>query len=151
MIEGIDKPEVSLKISKDRTILLIHGLWMTPLSWEYFDKRFQDLGYQVMLPGWPGHEGDILEVRQKAESTLAGLGLEEVVAHYKDILNNLNESPILIGHSFGGLIVQILMDQGFAAAGVTLDSAAPKGVHKLALTQLRSTFPVLSDPRNNIK
>ncbi len=151
MIEGIDKAEVSLKISKDRTILLIHGLWMTPLSWEYFEKRFQDLGFQVMKPGWPGHEGDILEIREKAESTLVGLGLEDVVKYYKDILNNLNEPPILIGHSFGGLIVQILMDHGFGAAGVTLDSAAPKGIHKLALAQLRSLFPVLSDPRNRYK
>lgn len=151
MIEGIDKPEVSLKISKDRTIMLIHGLWMTPLCWGYFEKRFQELGYQVMVPGWPGHEGDILEIREKAESTLAGLGLEEVVAHYRKILSNLNFSPILLGHSFGGLVVQILMDQGFGAAGVTLDSAAPKGVHKLALAQLRSTFPVLSNPSNRHK
>ncbi len=151
MIEGIDKPEVSLKINKNRTIMLIHGLWMTPLSWENFEKRFQELGYQVMVPGWPGHEGDILEIREKAESTLAGLGLEEVVDHYRGILSNLNVSPILLGHSFGGLVVQLLIDQGFGTAGVTLDSAAPKGVHKLALPQLRSTFPVLSNPANRHK
>ncbi len=151
MIEGIDKPEVSLKMSKDRTIILIHGLWMTPLCWEHFEKRFQELGYQVMAPGWPGHEGDILEIREKAESTIAGLGLEEVVDHYHDIINNLNVRPILIGHSFGGLVVQILMDQGLGAAGVTLDSAAPKGVHKLAISQLKSTFPVLSNPANRHK
>lgn len=151
MIEGMNKPQVSLQTDDDPTIMLIHGLWMTPLCWEKFKDRFEDLGYKVVVPGWPGHEGDVQEIREMAESTLAGLGLEEVVEHYKTIIQNLDEELILIGHSFGGLVVQILLDQGFGSAAITLDSAAPKGVHKLSLAQLKATFPALSNPGNRNK
>jgi pimeloyl-ACP methyl ester carboxylesterase len=135
----------------NRTIMLIHGLWMTPLSWEFFKVRFEQLGYNVITPGWPGHEGDIEEVRKHAPKKIADLGLEEVIEHYENILMNLDEQPIIIGHSFGGLVMQVLIDKGYGLAGVGLDAAAPKGVHKLTYAELKSAFPVLSRPGNRHK
>ena len=134
-----------------RTIMLIHGLWMTPKSWDNFKDRFHWLGYNVKAPAWPGHEGNIEEVRRNAPEKIADLGIEDVIEHYKDILNDMNEQPIIIGHSFGGLVTQVLIDQGFGVAGVGLDAAAPKGVHKLTYAELKSTFPVLSRPGNRHK
>jgi len=136
---------------KNRTIMLIHGLWMTPLSWENFKKRFEGLDYNVMAPAWPGHEGDVEEVRKNAPDKIADLSLEDVVKHYKKIIDELESPAILIGHSFGGLVVQILLDMGYGSAGVGIDSAAPKGVHKLTYAELKSAFPVLSRPGNRHK
>ena len=135
----------------NKTIMLIHGLWMTPLSWEYFKERFEQLGYNVITPGWPGHEGDVEEVRRNAPEKIADLGLEDVIEHYENILMNLDEQPVIIGHSFGGLVTQVLIDKGYGVAGVGLDAAAPKGVHKLTFAELKSAFPVLSRPGNRHK
>ena len=146
----IDDMKVS-KRDNNRTILLIHGLWMTPLSWENFKDRFEKLGYNVLTPGWPGHEGNVEEVRRNAPKNIADLGLEEVVQHYEKIIHEMDCPAILIGHSFGGLIVQILIDKGYGSAGVGIDSAAPKGVHKLTYDELKSAFPVLSRPGNRHK
>jgi pimeloyl-ACP methyl ester carboxylesterase len=136
---------------KNRTIILIHGLWMTPLSWEHFKERFEELGYNVLTPGWPGHEGDIEDVRRNAPEKIADLGLNDVVEHYEKIIHEMEWPAILIGHSFGGLIVQILLDKGYGSAGVGIDSAAPKGVHKLTYAELKSAFPVLSRAGNRHK
>ena len=136
---------------KNKTIMLIHGLWMTPKSWELFKQRFQWLGYKVTAPAWPGHEGDIEDVRRNAPEKIADLGIGDVIEYYKDILSKMDEQPVIIGHSFGGLVTQVLIDKGLGAAGVGLDAAAPKGVHKLTYAELKSTFPVLSRPGNRHK
>jgi pimeloyl-ACP methyl ester carboxylesterase len=135
----------------NRTIMLIHGLWMTPKSWENFIERFQMLGYNVTAPPWPGHEGDIEDIRRNASEKIADLSIADVIEHYKTILATMDEQPIIIGHSFGGLVTQVLIDQGLGAAGVGLDAAAPKGVHKLTYAELKSAFPVLSRPGNRHK
>ena len=140
-----------LKSKKNQTILLIHGLWMTPLCWESFQERFSNLGYNVMTTGWPGHNGDVEDIRKNAQNDIADLSLDEIIEHYEKIINNLESPPILIGHSFGGLIVQILLDKGYGSAGIGIDSAAPKGVHKLTYAELKSVFPVLSRPGNRHK
>ena len=137
--------------NKNRTIMFIHGLWMTPLCWEHFIERFEDLGYNVTAPAWPGHEGEIEEVRKNAPEKIADLGLKEVIQKYENILKNMDEPPIIIGHSFGGLVTQVLIDKGYGTAGVGLDAAAPKGVHKLTFAELKSAFPVLSRPGNRHK
>lgn len=150
MVDVKDSPVESKKAQK-HTIVLIHGLWMTPISWENFKGKFQELGYDVMAPGWPGHEGDIEEVRKNAPENLANLGLGDVVEHYANIIHAMEWPPILVGHSFGGLVVQVLLDKGYGSAGVGIDSAAPKGVHKLTYAELKSAFPVLSRPGNRHK
>ncbi|MGZ7119762.1 MAG: alpha/beta hydrolase [Methanobacterium sp.] len=148
-MEKASKMERKGKMNKN--VMFIHGLWMTPLSWEYFTKRFQELGYNVMAPAWPGHEGKIEEVRKNAPSALADLGLAEIIENYKKIIQEMDEPPILIGHSFGGLIVQILLDNGFGKAGVAIDPAPPKGIHTITYSELKSAFPVLKSPSNRHK
>ncbi|HKP59167.1 MAG TPA: alpha/beta fold hydrolase [Polyangiales bacterium] len=129
------------------TIVLIHGLWMTPLCWEHWIERFSSRGYSVIAPSWPRVEIGIEQLRRHPD-TLAGLGVREIAQHYENIVRELRRPPILIGHSFGGAFVQLLLDRGLGAAGVAIHSAPVRGVYTLPLSTLRSTFPVLHDPRN---
>lgn len=130
------------------TIVLIHGLWMTPLSWEHWIDRYNDRGYTVLAPAWPGMDGDIEQLRADP-STIENLGIEEIVDHYDAIIRELDAPPIIMGHSFGGAFTEILLDRGLGAAGVAIDAAAVKGITKLPFAQLKSAFPVLKNPANN--
>lgn len=136
--------------TKPTTIVLIHGLWMTPLSWENWTQRFTAQGYNVLAPSWPGMEGSIGEIRKNPDA-LAGLGVTEIVDHYDQIIRNLTEPPIIVGHSFGGLFTQILLDRGLGAAGVAISSAPVKGILLLPFSTLRVSFPALSNPFNTNK
>jgi pimeloyl-ACP methyl ester carboxylesterase len=137
-------------MSKPNTIVLIHGLWMTPLSWENWIKRYTDQGYNVIAPSWPHMGGTIDEIRANPDA-LAGLSVEEIVGHYDGIIRNLDEPPIIMGHSFGGLFAQILIDRGLGAAGVAIASAPVKGILLLPFSTLRVSFPALSNPFNTNK
>ena len=132
------------------TIVLIHGLWMTPLSWEHWIDRYEDRGFRVLAPAWPGMDGDIDELRRDP-SGIEHLGIQEIVDHYDVIIRELDTEPIVMGHSFGGAFTQILLDRGLGAAGVAIDSAAVKGVLTLPWSTLKSGFPVLKNPANNHK
>jgi pimeloyl-ACP methyl ester carboxylesterase len=127
------------------TIVLIHGLWLTPRSWEGWIDRYQKAGYKVLAPSWPGLEGEVEAIR-KDPSPLKGLKLKTVVDHYDRIIRKLDTQPILMGHSFGGLIVQMLVDRGLGAAAVILDSAQPAGVPVLPFSTIRATLPILGNP-----
>jgi pimeloyl-ACP methyl ester carboxylesterase len=131
--------------SNKPTIILIHGLWLTPRSWEQWIDRYQKAGYNVMAPSWPGLEGEV-EALRRDPTPLKGLKLSTVIDHYVRIITKLPNPPILMGHSFGGLIVQVLLDRGLGAAGVGVDAAATAGVLNLPLTQLRASFPILGNP-----
>ncbi|MGW0567498.1 alpha/beta hydrolase [Streptomyces tauricus] len=131
-------------------VVLIHGLWVTPRSWEHWVAHYTAQGFQVLAPAWPGVEGEVEDLRLDP-SSMAGIGLEEVVNHYEAIVRNLGRPAILIGHSFGGTVVQLLLDRGVGAAGVVVDSAAVKGVLPLPVSTLRSTWPVLRSPANRRK
>ncbi|HTX09131.1 MAG TPA: alpha/beta fold hydrolase [Solirubrobacteraceae bacterium] len=130
------------------TIVLIHGLWMTPLSWEQWIERYSQRGHDVLAPAWPGLDRDIQELRAEP-SGLEHLGIEDIVDHYDEIIRGLDSPPIIIGHSFGGAFTEILLDRGLGAAGVAIDAAAVRGVTKLPFTTLKSAFPVLKTPANN--
>lgn len=129
------------------TIVLIHGLWMTPLSWEHWTERLSGRGYRVIVPSWPGMERGIDQLRRDP-NTIAGVGVTEIVDHYAKILRELRTAPILIGHSFGGVFVQLLLDLGLGAAGVAIHSAPVRGVFRLPVSTLRATFPILGNPTN---
>jgi pimeloyl-ACP methyl ester carboxylesterase len=131
-----------------RTIVLIHGMFMTPRSWDPFRGFFEARGYRVMTPPWPRLRGEVEDIRRDP-SALNGLGVTEIVNHYENVIRELDEPPILMGHSFGGLFVQMLLDRGLGVAGVAIDAAAPKGVLKLPWSQIRSLSPVLLNPVNN--
>jgi len=130
------------------TVVLIHGLWMTALSWEHWVARYRERGYKVIARSWPGMEGDI-EALRRDPSAIAGLGVADIVDHYDRIIRDLEAPPIIMGHSFGGLFTQMLLDRGLGAAGVAIDPAPVKGILTLPLSTLRVAFPVLSNPANN--
>lgn len=130
-----------------RTIVLIHGLWMTPRSWDRFRGFYEQRGYEVLAPAWPRMNGDVEEVRRDP-SALAGLGLREIVDWYDRIVRALPEPPLLIGHSMGGLTAQLLLDRGLGAAAVSISAPAPKGIYRLPLSVIKAGNPVLSNPLN---
>ena len=133
-----------------RPIVLIHGMWMTPLSWEHWAGRYREGGHQVLAPAWPGLDREPEELRGDP-SPLRGLSIPDIVDHYAEVIRGLDEPPVIIGHSFGGLITQLLLDRGLGAAGVTLGTAAPKGVLKLPYSTLRAAWPALKSPGNRKK
>src|ERR687885_874396 len=135
-------------MSIERPVVLIHGLWMTPLSWEHWIERYERRGHDVLAPAWPGMEAGVEELRRDP-SGIAHLGVAEIVDHYEQVIRGLDRTPIIMGHSFGGLFTQLLLDRGLGAAGVAIDSAAAKGVLTLPPSELRSAFPVLKSPLNN--
>jgi pimeloyl-ACP methyl ester carboxylesterase len=130
------------------TIVLINGLWMTALSWEYWAKHYSDKGYRVVAANWPGMEGDIQQMRRDP-SRFASLGVAEVVDHYEQIIRELESPPMIIGYGFGGLVTQILLDRGWGAAGVAIASAPVKGIARLPLSILKLAFSVLGKSLSN--
>jgi pimeloyl-ACP methyl ester carboxylesterase len=131
--------------SGKQTIVLIHGLWLTPRSWEEWIDRYQKAGYNVIAPSWPGLEGEVEAIR-KDPSALKHLKLKTVVDHYERIIRKLDAPPIIMGHSFGGLITQMLIDRGLGSAGVAIDSAQTAGVAVLPFSTIRAGFPILGNP-----
>jgi alpha-beta hydrolase superfamily lysophospholipase len=129
------------------TIVLIHGLWMTPLCWEHWIDRYESHGHTALAPTWPRMDVPIDELRRDP-SALGGLGITEIVDHYEKIIRALERPPILMGHSFGGLFLQLLLDRGLGAAGVAIHPGPVKGVYRLPLSALRAGFPVLGNPSN---
>lgn len=123
---------------------------MTPLCWEKWESWFREQGHQTLAPAWPEHDAPIEQQRQ-ASAALGALTLVEVVEHFRKIVGALDEKPILIGHSMGGLIVQLLLSEGLAAAGIAIDSAPPKGVISLKWSFLRSNWPAINPLANAAK
>ena len=116
---------------------------MTPKCWDKFRGYFLSHGFEIKAPSWPGKEGSVKEQNERPDSRLAGLGIREIVDHYAEIISREAERPILIGHSFGGLFVQMLLDRGLGAAGIAIDSVSPKGVFNLYPTVLKGmSFPL---------
>jgi pimeloyl-ACP methyl ester carboxylesterase len=111
-----------------KTIVFIHGAWVTPLCWEKFIPFFEAKGYTCLAPAWPYKDRSIEDLRRSPAPEFARLGVTEIVDHYDRIIRGLDQPPCLIGHSFGGLFTQLLLDRSLGAAGVAIDSAPPRGV-----------------------
>jgi pimeloyl-ACP methyl ester carboxylesterase len=126
-------------------VMFIHGAWLASGSWESFAGFFEDRGYEVSAPEWPRKEGGVEALRERADE-LEGLGLMEIVEHYESEIHALDEPPILIGHSFGGLIVELLLDRGLGRAGVAMSPAPPKGILVLPFSSLKAASPALAHP-----
>jgi pimeloyl-ACP methyl ester carboxylesterase len=132
------------------TIVLIHGLWMTPLAWEHWVTRYEERGFRVLTPGYPGigqGEAGLADLRANPDA-VAGVGVREVMDHLTGIVEELATPPLIMGHSFGGTFAQLLVGNGFGAAGVCIDSAAVKGINAMPLSEVRSVLPVLDNPAN---
>ncbi|WP_250037110.1 alpha/beta hydrolase [Paractinoplanes maris] len=128
-------------------VLFIHGLWLHATSWANWSDLFQAAGYPTLAPGWPGEPDTVGEARADPGS-VADHGIDDVTEHYAKIIEGLPTKPILIGHSFGGMIAQRLLGQDLAVAAVAIDAAQIKGVLPLPLSSLRVTFPVFKNVAN---
>ncbi|BBH67875.1 alpha/beta hydrolase [Actinoplanes sp. OR16] len=128
-------------------IVFIHGLWLHATSWNPWIELFTAEGYAPVAPGWPGDPDTVAEARENPES-IADHGIDDVVEHFASIIRGLDSAPILIGHSFGGMIAQKLLGQDLARAAVAIDAAQIKGVLPLPLSALRATLPVFKNPAN---
>jgi len=132
------------------TIVLVHGFWVTPLSWEKWVKRYEAKGYRVLTPTCPGFEGGVEALREDP-SPIEALTFPAVVEHIGGIIDGLEKPPIIIGHSAGGVLTQILLDHGYGAAGVAIDSVPAEGVKVVPVSQIRSLFPILKSLSNRHK
>lgn len=131
-------------------VIFIHGLWLHATSWQPWIDLFAAEGYQPLAPGWPGDPVTVAESRENPES-IADHGIDDVVDHYAAIIAGLPAAPVLVGHSFGGMIAQKLLGQDLAAAAVAIDAAQIKGDLPLPLSALRATLPVFKNPANKHK
>ena len=138
---------MSIEKAAPKTVVLIHGLWMSPLSWEHWIERYSARGYEVLAPPWPGMDVDVEQLRNDT-SAIETLGIAEILDSYDAIIRDLDDSPIIMGHSFGGAFTEILVDRGLGAAGVAIDAAGVRGITKLPFSTLRSGFPILKNPAN---
>ncbi len=132
---------------KPDTIVLIHGLWMTPRSWEHWIARYESRGYTVLAPAYPGLEVEVDALRADP-SPIEALTVPGTVQHLEGVIRELDTPPIIMGHSFGGVLTQILLDHGFGGAGVAIDSVPAEGVKVVPPSQIKASFPVLNNPAN---
>lgn len=127
-------------------IVLVHGLWMTPSSWDTWAERFRARGHQVLAPGWPGIDDRSPADVRRDPSALENVSITEIVDSYDRIIRALPEAPIIMGHSFGGIFTQMLLDRGLGVAGVGVEPGQPAGVLTLPFSTLRTGLPILSNP-----
>jgi non-heme chloroperoxidase len=127
--------------------VFIHGLWLLPSSWDRWAAAFEEAGFTALTPGWPDDPETVEEANANPE-VFAGKGIEEVADHYDGIIRSLTKKPAVIGHSFGGLLAQIIAGRGLSAATVAIDPAPFRGVLPLPFSSLKSAFPVLGNPTN---
>ena len=129
------------------TIVLIHGFWVTPRSWEGWIERYESRGYRVIAPAYPGFEVEV-EALNADPSPIETQTIPGIIEHLENVLAELDSEPIIMGHSAGGAWTQLLLDRGHGAAGVAICSAPTEGVRVVPVSQVRSTFPVLKNPAN---
>jgi pimeloyl-ACP methyl ester carboxylesterase len=129
------------------TILLIHGFWVTPRSWEHWKERYEAKGYTVLTPAYPGFEVEVEALREDPKP-IEDLAVPEIIDMLENIIGKLDRPPIIMGHSAGGVFTQILLDHGFGSAGVVINSAPTEGVKVIPLSEVRSGWPVLKNPAN---
>jgi non-heme chloroperoxidase len=128
-------------------VVFIHGLWLLPSSWDRWATLFEEAGYAAMTPGWPDDPETVQEAKAHPE-VFAGKSVGQVADHFEQIVRGLDKKPAVVGHSFGGLLTQILAGRGLAAVSVAIDPAPFRGVLPLPISALKSGSPVLGNPAN---
>jgi pimeloyl-ACP methyl ester carboxylesterase len=132
------------------TIVLIHGFWVTPRSWEDWIAYYEGKGYRVLAPAYPGFEVEV-EALNADPTPIEKVTVPQIVEHLESVIGGLDSPPILMGHSAGGVFTQQMLDRGYGAAGVAINSAPTEGVKVVPLSQIKSAFPVLKNPANRHK
>src|SRR5687767_2970368 len=138
---------MSTTTTATKTVVFIHGLWLHAESWNKWIEFFRANGYHAIAASWPG-DAETMEATRRNARAVAGYGVTEIAEHIAKQMKKFEQKPILIGHSFGGLLVQNLLGQNLASAGIAIDPAPIKGVPELPLSVLKSGFPVLGNPFN---
>jgi non-heme chloroperoxidase len=128
-------------------VVFVHGLWIHSDAWQPWVELYRSAGYDAIAPGWPGDSGSADDTR-KNPAAVANKGIDDITSGYLDVIDLLAARPVVIGHSFGGLIAQKLLAQGAAVAAIAIDPGQIKGVKPLPFAQIRSGLPVLSKPGN---
>ena len=148
MSAALDAQRVDEINASGRTpVVFIHGLWLLPSSWERWAKVFDGAGYAPITPGWPDDPETVEEANAHPE-VFAHKSVGQVADHYEELIGRLTKKPAVVGHSFGGLLAQMVAGKGLAAASVAIDPAPFRGVLPLPLSALRSSSPVLGNPAN---
>ena len=133
--------------AKVTPVVFIHGLWLLPSSWDRWRTVFEEAGYVTLAPGWPDDPNTVDEANRHPE-VFAHKSVGQIADHFGDVIGKLKKKPALIGHSFGGLLTQILAGRGLAAASVAIDPAPFRGVLPLPVSTLKSSAPVIGNPAN---
>jgi pimeloyl-ACP methyl ester carboxylesterase len=133
--------------SGKQPVVFVHGLWLLPSSWDRWARAFERAGYTALTPGWPDDPETVEEARAHPE-VFAGKTVGQVADHFQEVIEQLSVKPAVIGHSFGGLLTQILAGRGLSAASVAISPAPFRGVLPLPISALRSARPVLGNPAN---
>jgi pimeloyl-ACP methyl ester carboxylesterase len=128
-------------------VVFIHGLWLLPTSWDRWTGVFEEAGYTTLTPGWPDDPATVEEAKAHPE-VFAHKTVKQVADHFADLIGKLTKKPAVIGHSFGGLVTQIIAGRGLAAVSVAVDPAPFRGVLPLPISSLKSASPVLGNPAN---
>src|SRR4029453_5770039 len=128
-------------------VVFVHGLWLLPSSWDRWAKLFEDRGYVALTPGWPDDPETVEEAAEHPE-VFAGKSIGQVADYFETIIGGLDRKPAIIGHSFGGLLTQILPGGGLAPVRVAIAPAPFRGVVPLPISALKSSSPVLRNPAN---
>jgi pimeloyl-ACP methyl ester carboxylesterase len=128
-------------------VVFVHGLWLLPGSWQRWAAVFEEAGYIALMPGWPGDPATVAEANANP-GVMAGKTVGQVVDHFSSVIGQLERKPAVIGHSFGGLLAQILAGRGQSAATVAIDPAPFRGVLPLPFSALKAAWPVLGNPAN---
>ncbi|TIC79525.1 alpha/beta hydrolase [Nocardioides sp. GY 10113] len=131
----------------NRPVVFIHGLWLHATSWQPWMELFAGAGYEPCAPGWPHEPPTVTEARENPDA-VANFSIDDITEHYAAIIADLDQPPVIVGHSFGGLIAEKLLGQGVGAGAVAIDPAQIKGVLPLPLAQLRAGLPALGNPAN---
>jgi non-heme chloroperoxidase len=147
-LSGHDAAEIERANASARApVVFIHGLWLLPSSWDRWAEVFEQAGYTALTPGWPDDPATVEEANEHPD-VFAGKTIGQVADHYCDVIARLDRKPAVIGHSFGGLLTQIMAGRGVSAASVAIDPAPFRGVLPLPISALKSSAPVLGNPAN---
>lgn len=150
-ITEYESEQIERTNSSGRTpVVFVHGLWLLPSSWDRWATLFEDAGYSAVKPGWPDDPETVADAKAHPQ-VFAGKTVGQVADHFAGVIKRLNKKPAIIGHSFGGLLTQILAGRGLAAVSVAIDPAPFRGVLPLPISALKAASPVLSNPANRSK
>ena len=131
-------------------VVFVHGLWLLPSSWDRWAAVFEEAGYTALTPGWPDDPDNVEEANEHPE-VFAHKTVGQVADHFADVIGQLEKKPAVIGHSFGGLLTQMIAGRGLSAASVAIDPAPFRGVLPLPISALKSAAPVLGNPANRAR